>query len=631
VPIPTKPAPEGRKYAISYVRFSSKMQIGSDSERRQAENTERYCEQHGLILVKEYDFRDLGKSAYTGAHVKDKADKKGKKPGLARFFELCAKEEIPRGWALVVEAFDRLSRQDPYDSISMLSQIRNYGIEIHFVMTGMVIPAKTEPGVFRPDQHRDDTNFVIVCLEALQSHNYSKKLAERLREAFKTKREKAMAGLGFVSQSLPWWLEFKVTKSGERKIGVVPERGRIVKKIYEWTAAGWSSLRIARKLNADKVPTWRPQAKQWLDTRIRDLIRFDTAQGVLVPTPKARTASSYGPALDYRIEGYYPQVVAPELAAKARAALRENTVGLKKHSHPPDRPHNLFRGLLRHKGRWCRFQCRQNGKPGQHGKTWHGYYDDHSSSDPDPTTWSIAANQLEPVVIAGLIELKPTDLVPLSVSKVKRSIALRKEVTEVERQMKNLADTIAMAPASGALAAKMQTLEFARAEMQKELAGAEAKEAAVSPNRVGAYLKALSLDLKNPEVRLKTTEALYRLIERIDVADDLADLPVTGIAQDVDRLEAQLKMEIVEDPYPIESKRRRLFSLLITFRGGGQRLILRTSTPFLISARYQPNPLRSPDVEKQFRKEEEEWEALSEREKKKRLAEIKKNRDRLRA
>jgi len=76
--IPTTPAPEGKKYAISYVRFSSKMQIGSDSERRQAENTERYCEKNNLILVKDYDFSDLGKSAYTGANIKNKADKQGR-------------------------------------------------------------------------------------------------------------------------------------------------------------------------------------------------------------------------------------------------------------------------------------------------------------------------------------------------------------------------------------------------------------------------------------------------------------------------------------------------------------------------------------------------------------------------
>ena len=266
MPIPTTPAPEGQKHAISYYRFSSKMQIGSDSEHRQADNTERYCEEHGLILVKEYDFRDLGKSAYTGAHIKNKLDKKGKKPGLARFLELCAKEEIPRGWALVVEAFDRLSRQDPYDSIAMLAQIRNYGIEIHFQMTGMVIPAKNEPGDFRPGRPGEDTNFVIVCLEALQSHGYSKKLGERLRHAFKTKREKAIAGSGFVSESLPWWLKFEETKSGTRKIVVIPERARVLKQIVQWTAESWSSLRIARKLNADKIGPWPDETKQWLDT-----------------------------------------------------------------------------------------------------------------------------------------------------------------------------------------------------------------------------------------------------------------------------------------------------------------------------------------------------------------------------
>ena len=68
--------------------------------------------------------------------------------------------------------------------------------------------------------------------------------------------------------------------------------------------------------------------------RIRDLIRSDAPQGVLTPTAKMRIASEYAPALEYRIEGYYPQVVTPKLAMKARTALRENTVAIQKHDHP---------------------------------------------------------------------------------------------------------------------------------------------------------------------------------------------------------------------------------------------------------------------------------------------------------
>ena len=144
------------------------------------------------------------------------------------------------------------------------------------------------------------------------------------------------------------------------------------------------------------------------------------------------------------------------------------------------------------------------------------------------------------------------------------------------------------------------------------------------------FLKALSHDLKDPEVRLNTTAALYRLVERIDVADEIADLPVKDIADDVAKLNAELTPMFIDDPFPVESKRRRLFSLLITFRGGGQRLIIRTSQPYLVSARYQPNPLRTPEVVDQFAKEDEEWEKLPQREQKKRLAEINKNRERLR-
>ncbi|MQY52595.1 hypothetical protein GHK24_12515 [Rhodocyclus tenuis] len=55
--------------AYSYVRFSIPQQLKGDSLRRQLEASERYVAEHGLVLDKTLNLRDLGISAFRGKNV----------------------------------------------------------------------------------------------------------------------------------------------------------------------------------------------------------------------------------------------------------------------------------------------------------------------------------------------------------------------------------------------------------------------------------------------------------------------------------------------------------------------------------------------------------------------------------
>jgi DNA invertase Pin-like site-specific DNA recombinase len=61
------------RHVISYIRFSTLDQAKGDSERRQLAKAEKWCRGHGLTLAPENVLRDLGFSAFRGAHAQEGA------------------------------------------------------------------------------------------------------------------------------------------------------------------------------------------------------------------------------------------------------------------------------------------------------------------------------------------------------------------------------------------------------------------------------------------------------------------------------------------------------------------------------------------------------------------------------
>src|SRR5947207_4529925 len=92
--------------AYSYIRFSHPSQAEGDSLRRQTEAAAEWCQKHGVRLDETISLRDLGRSAYTGAHRKNPD-----RHALAAFLKLVESGKVPRGSYLVIENLDRLSRE----------------------------------------------------------------------------------------------------------------------------------------------------------------------------------------------------------------------------------------------------------------------------------------------------------------------------------------------------------------------------------------------------------------------------------------------------------------------------------------------------------------------------------------
>lgn len=543
------------KTAFSYIRFSRLHQQDGDSTRRQRESTEAYCQRNGLVLDDSLKLFDKGVSAFKGRNAE--------KGALGRFIFACETGLVPKGSALIVESLDRLSRQSPRKTVRLLTELLDdHGIEVHLTMAGKVFKPENEDGV--------DLIFAVAL--AMRAHEESETKSKRLEEAFAAKRERAMRGEELMTKSLPWWL---VLKGG--KIVCPPERAKIVRRIFKETVAGKSSNQIAWQLNKEGIPTWRPKAKFWQDGRVRDLIWSHAPTGTLTETPKT---SAMGKS--WRIPGYYPQIVSEELAIDARGHIQSNRRSGRPRAEAG--PANLLKGLARWKGIWMRFSVHK--KKGPKGAYWNGYYEALWPDRPG-VAYNIAANQIEPILLTAIAELSTDALAPLT-REEPASVRLRAGLGNIGEKIENLAK--AVESGSITLAKRLVTLESEQKKMQDALATAEADERApgADPMALRDMARIPLQDLKDATKRMAIASLIKRLISRVDIATTIHDLPSNSQHKSITAADIG-GLLLSSYPDPTGSRGKNPLVILVTFHGGGRRLIFRGADgmpPGIGSARY---------------------------------------------
>src|SRR5262245_17171174 len=110
-----------QREAISYDRFSDPRQSQGDSAGRQSREFTDFCKRHKLRPAANH-FTDYGRSGYDGTHRK--------KGNLGRFEQLVKEKVITAGKVLVIEAWDRLSRERPDHVVKFVSEVLGAGIDI---------------------------------------------------------------------------------------------------------------------------------------------------------------------------------------------------------------------------------------------------------------------------------------------------------------------------------------------------------------------------------------------------------------------------------------------------------------------------------------------------------------------
>lgn len=273
--------------AYSYIRFSSEKQAKGDSIRRQKDLATQYIERHpelGLELDTTLQLTDEGLSAYKGV-----AQTKG---SLGVFNRLVDDGKIAKGSYLLVESLDRLSRQTPRKAFTQLNTLIDEGI---------VVVTLNDNKVYTSASMDDDKGMSLIFAIMLmaRAHEESAEKARRVGSAWRQKMLRVADGVQ-LTKRVPFWIV------KEDRTRAIPEKVKIVKRIFELSSKGLGGQRIAGRLNEEGVETPTSMSTKWAISSVKKVLNSEAVIGVL------NTADGV------RHEGYYPRVISDKLWAKTR-------------------------------------------------------------------------------------------------------------------------------------------------------------------------------------------------------------------------------------------------------------------------------------------------------------------------
>lgn len=315
-----------------YIRWSSQKQEKGNSRERQTQGCVSYAELQGWNIA-EPPFGDFGVSAWKGDHLKS--------GNLGRFSDRVRSGEIPQGSILLVEALDRLSRQEWRISRDWLEEMTDAGLRIATVQGCRFF----ERGSMR------SAAGIVTAMEIMMaghaSNQFSESISERVKKSWDRRRREASEGR-VISRQVPGWLAV-VGEGEDRKFEPIVERVEVVREIYTLAAQGVGSRSIARTLNERGIGPWgrahhhaNSTVAGWEHTYVADILATSAVEGDYEPKiGRHHDAQKTGE----RFVGYFGKaIVDADLVARARAGVRsrKGTGGRGR-----DQCRNLFAGLVR--------------------------------------------------------------------------------------------------------------------------------------------------------------------------------------------------------------------------------------------------------------------------------------------
>jgi DNA invertase Pin-like site-specific DNA recombinase len=281
-------APFDTPRAYSYIRFSTPDQRLGDSLRRQTEASRAFAIANGLDLREDLTFRDLGKSAFRGRNVDDGQ--------LGAFIAAIDTGIVPRGSYLLIEAFDRMSRQPPLQSLALLQQITDRGITVVTTKDGRCYDSEA--------LRTDTMSLLVSLLDMVRANEESRIKGARVRQAWtRKKQEDARAGK-VITKKVPSWL--RVNEEG--RIEVVEEKAATVRLMYEWAASGMGQQAVTQRLRREGIPALGPSGK-WSISTVRNILSLPMVIGTYIPRSYDADNPNKRHHQDEPVEDYYPAIV----------------------------------------------------------------------------------------------------------------------------------------------------------------------------------------------------------------------------------------------------------------------------------------------------------------------------------
>jgi DNA invertase Pin-like site-specific DNA recombinase len=299
----------------SYARFSTKQQSLGDSERRQQENAQHWANEHGCKIT---SIIDPGISA-----------RRGKNRTVGQFGAFIAKlrsGELGASPTLLVENFDRISREDITDALPQFLELIKLGATIVTLHNRIVY------------RHPIDlTEAMLALVEMKAASAYSANLSKRVGASWERARRDALKGVCIHRGTTPGWL-----RQDENGIQVIAPRVELVKTIFQKYLQGEGTQKLAVWLNQRGIAPWTHKGQRsvgWHSTAVKNLLRNRALIGEFQlhkETTDGRRIPVGAPIL-----GYFPAALEPATFFAAQELHRSMIRRAK-----PSRDHwNLVAGL----------------------------------------------------------------------------------------------------------------------------------------------------------------------------------------------------------------------------------------------------------------------------------------------
>lgn len=283
--------------AILYIRWSTKDQSEGDSKVRQTLLGERVAAKHQWLITE--TLIDHGKSAYHG---------KNRSAGgaLYKIEERAARGEL-QGKVLIVEAMDRLSRQEPLESLFLLHDLTKRGLTVCESSTGTIYDA---------EKIREDwTKLVAILARAAEAYSSSHEKAQRIASAWRATQTGKKTKDGLADPRLcPAWIE--VGSSGEYQ--PIAKRAAVIQRMFQMAAEGFGIRAIADVANEDrKVSQWPTAA--WEIRNVSTILKGRRVLGEY--QPQRRTVEGKREDVGEPVQ-LYPAIITPQLWHQVQNSVR---------------------------------------------------------------------------------------------------------------------------------------------------------------------------------------------------------------------------------------------------------------------------------------------------------------------
>ena len=473
--------------AYSYVRFSSAAQAEGDSLRRQTEGAADYCKRKGLTLDTELSLRDLGVSAFRGNNAAV--------GNFRTFLDAVKGGRVRPGSVLVVESFDRISRQGIDEGYDLIKSILKAGVRIATLSPEREFDVNATKGLSKGALE------IQLILERAAEESETK--SKRVGKARERDRERARRG-EVITKRTPVWVRYAGGKleSDAKKV-------KVVRRLARLALDGVGLTGIAAKMNAEGVPVmgykkFKGKEVVWSAAMVHKVLTSRALLGEY--QPHAGSGKNRKPA-GAVVPDYYPRVMEPEEFAAVQAALHSrHRVGRGR----PAKTISLFSGLLRNARGGGTFTARfvEGREPTLVAATGiHGRGGEWASFPLKP---------FESAILEKLIEVKVEEVREDAVG-VLRSPALRNRLDEIDTLVKRWRAKMDRPELVDVVADKLTELEAERRATATRLAETEAEEGDSLADALGEVRtvgKALSAD-DSADNRLRCRAAIRRAVESV--------------------------------------------------------------------------------------------------------------------